>query len=162
MRAHLLAVLLLLSAPDAGAQELPPAVPYRGGVAAGPPPSAADVAAFEAFGGTDGMARVARDLMTALMSDPRTRAPFAKLSQARRDQIEARLADQFCEVLAGPCVYRGPKMKNIHRGLGFTMADFTALVEDLQAAMDRQHIPFGAQSRLLAKLAPMHRDIVEK
>ena len=162
MRALPLAALLLMLPLTCGAQEVPPAIQYRGGFPAGPPPSAADLAAFEAFGGTAGMARVARDLMAALMSDPRTRAPFAKLSQARRDQIEARLADQFCEVLGGPCSYRGPKMKNIHRGLGFTMADFTALVEDLQAAMDRQRIPFDAQNRLLAKLAPMHRDIVEK
>jgi hemoglobin len=158
MRAPLLAALLLVVPVAAGAQE----IQYRGGFPAGPPPSAADLAAFEAFGGKDGIVLLSRDLMAALMSDPRTREPFAKLSQARRDQVEARLADQFCELLGGPCTYRGPKMKNIHRGLGFTMADFTALVEDLQAAMDRNGVPFRAQNRLLAKLAPMHRDIVEK
>lgn len=162
MRAKLLAVALCLIPLAASAQEEAPAIQYRGGFPAGPPPSAADLAAFEAFGGKEGMVRLAHNLMAALMSDPRTREPFAKLSQARRDQVEARLADQFCELLGGPCTYRGPKMKNIHRGLGFTQADFTALVEDLQAAMDRQNIPFRAQNRLLAKLAPMHRDIVEK
>lgn len=162
MRACVLAALLLFLPLAASAQDAAPPLQYRGGFPAGPPPAAADRAAFEAFGGTDGMVRLAHDLMAALMSDPRTRPPFAKLSQARRDQVEARLADQFCELLGGPCTYRGPKMKNIHRGLGFTMGDFTALVEDLQAAMDRQHVPFRAQNRLLAKLAPMHRDIVEK
>jgi hemoglobin len=162
MRARLLAAFLCLVPLGAAAQEGAPVIQYRGGVVAGPPPSAADLAAFEAFGGKEGLVRLARDLMAAIMTDPRARPPFAKLSQARRDQIEARLADQFCELLGGPCTYRGPKMKNIHRGLGFTMADFTAVVEDLQAAMDRNNVPFRAQNRLLAKLAPMHRDIVEK
>lgn len=162
MRAKILAAFLCLLPLGAVAQEDAPAIQYRGGVVAGPPPSAADLAAFEAFGGRDGIVRLSRDLMAALMGDPRTRAPFAKLSQERRDQVEARLADQFCELLGGPCTYRGPKMKNIHRGLGFTMADFTALVEDLQDAMDKNQVPFRAQNRLLAKLAPMHRDIVEK
>ena len=36
---------------------------------------------------------------------------------------------------------------------------FNALVEDLQIAMDKRGIPFRAQNRLLAKLAPMYREI---
>jgi hemoglobin len=33
-------------------------------------------------------------------------------------------------------------------------------VEVLQASMDAQHLPFATQNRLLARLAPMHREIV--
>ena len=40
--------------------------------------------------------------------------------------------------------------------------DFNALVEVLQQAMDAQGIAFTAQNRLLARLAPMHRDIINK
>jgi len=39
-------------------------------------------------------------------------------------------------------------------------ANLDALVEVLQQAMDAQVIPFNAQNKLLAQLAPMHRDIV--
>ena len=39
---------------------------------------------------------------------------------------------------------------------------FFALVESLQKAMDKQNVPFSAQSKLLAILAPMHRDIVNQ
>jgi hemoglobin len=42
------------------------------------------------------------------------------------------------------------------------VADFNALVEDLQLAMDDSEIPFATQNRLLAILAPMERDIVNK
>ena len=51
-------------------------------------------------------------------------------------------------------------MKKPHSGVDITVADFNALVEVLQQSMDAQGIPFGAQNRLLAKLAPMHREIV--
>jgi hemoglobin len=37
-----------------------------------------------------------------------------------------------------------------------------ALVENLQWAMRREDVPFPAQNRLLAKLAPMRRVIVER
>jgi hemoglobin len=33
-------------------------------------------------------------------------------------------------------------------------------VEVLQGAMDAQGIAFSAQNQLLAKLAPMHRDVI--
>ena len=42
----------------------------------------------------------------------------------------------------------------------FTKGDFNALVEVLQQSMEARGIPFGAQNRLLARLAPMHREIV--
>ena len=37
---------------------------------------------------------------------------------------------------------------------------FNALVEVLQASMAAQGVPFATQNRLLARLAPMHREIV--
>jgi hemoglobin len=32
----------------------------------------------------------------------------------------------------------------------------------LQLAMDKQGVPFRAQNKLLAKLAPMHREIITR
>ena len=37
-----------------------------------------------------------------------------------------------------------------------------ALVENLQQAMHEQGVPFGAQNRFLAKLAPMTRSVVTR
>jgi hemoglobin len=51
-------------------------------------------------------------------------------------------------------------MKAAHQDLGLQDADLNALIEDLQAAMDREGVPFAAQNRLLAKLAPMRKDVV--
>ena len=52
-------------------------------------------------------------------------------------------------------------MKDSHAGMGITRTDFNALVEDLVAAMEAQNVSVSAQNRLLKKLAPMNRDIVE-
>ena len=51
-------------------------------------------------------------------------------------------------------------MKKAHDGMDVTRGDFNALVEVLQDTMDAHGIPFVAQNRLLAKLAPMHRQII--
>ena len=62
----------------------------------------------------------------------------------------------------GPCIYSGRDMKATHKDLGIQTADMAALVEALQRAMDKERIPFAAQNRFLAKLAPMKRDITER
>lgn len=44
--------------------------------------------------------------------------------------------------------------------MGVRDRDFNALAEDFQRAMDDLNIPFRYQNVLIAKLAPMEKDIV--
>lgn len=137
-------------------------------LAARPPlrrdPSAADPApadpalrpVFDQFGGRDGLVALMDDFMALLVADPRTRDFFAESDQAA---IKAHLVDQFCAILGGGCTYAGRDMKSAHEGMGVDRAAFNALAEDLQIAMDKRGIPFRAQNQLLAKLAPMHREV---
>ena len=51
-------------------------------------------------------------------------------------------------------------MKLAHKEMDINKANFNGLVEVLQKSMDKRGIPFSAQNRMLALLAPMHRDII--
>lgn len=113
--------------------------------------------AFEAFGGTAGIQKVTDDFVDLLYKDPRI-DPFFKDTNERR--LRRTLAEQFCVELEGPCTYSGRDMKSSHKGFDIRMEHFNGLVEVLQVAMDRNDVPFWAQNKLLAKLAPMYRDIV--
>ena len=117
----------------------------------------ADDALFRAFGGEPGLVVLVDDLMTRLLADARMN-PFFK--DADQKHIKEQLVVQFCQVSGGPCKLAKPDMKKAHAGIDVTRADFNALVEVLQQSMDAQGIPFGTQNRLLARLAPMHRAIV--
>ncbi len=112
---------------------------------------------FKSFGGKAGLVKLMDDFMVRLLADPRTGPHFKPANQQR---VKEQLVDQFCFVMDGPCVYKGADMKSAHANLDITKGDFNALVEVLQQAMDAQGIPFGAQNQLLAKLAPMHRDVI--
>jgi len=111
------------------------------------------------FGGKDGLVALVDDAMNRWLKNPRTRPYFENADQAR---IKHLLAEQFCVVLNGPCTYEGRSMAEAHRGLNVTEAAFYALVEELQVAMNHRHIPFSAQNRLLAALAPMHKDVITR
>jgi hemoglobin len=121
------------------------------------PAHAADDALFQSFGGKPGLVRVVDDFVPRLVADPRLHAFFEK---ADLDHLKQGLVAQFCQVSGGDCAYEGPSMAVAHQDFEIRTADFNALVEDLQHAMDAQGIPFATQNRLLAKLAPMHREIV--
>ena len=120
---------------------------------------AADDSLYTALGGSAGIQRVVADLVPALQADARIRASFDGVDMAR---LAAKLEEQFCEVSGGPCKYSGKDMKTIHEDLAVNRAQFNALVEDLQGAMAKNDVPSRTQNRLLALLAPMHRDVVTK
>ena len=151
--------LLGLSANARPSQAAPTTPAQARAMAASAPRDPALKAYFSAFGGKAGLQSMVNDFMANLMADPRTRPFFAHVD---RDHIKHELVDQFCVILDGPCTYTGASMAEAHKGLGISRADFNALVEDLQKAMTRHHVPFRAQNKLLAKLAPMHRVIIEK
>jgi hemoglobin len=121
-----------------------------------PPAAFADEALYQQFGGEEGLQRIADDLIANSFSNPRTAPYFAKASVKR---LRVQLAAHFCEQVGGPCKYTGSSMKNIHAPMHIDRAAFNALVENLQAAMDKNDVPFRAQNKLLAALAPMYRDI---
>jgi hemoglobin len=112
---------------------------------------------YEILGQRPGLQRLVDVFAELLLADARIADSFKKTKMA---VFKEALTDQLCEVSGGPCHYEGNSMKAAHEELGITAAQFNALVEDLQEAMSRQQIAFRDQNRLLALLAPMHRDIV--
>lgn len=114
---------------------------------------------FKDFGELPGLTSLMDDFMAQMLVDPRTRPFFEQADQA---SIKKHLVEQFCVILGGPCNYTGRDMKVVHAQLGINRGDFNALVEDLQIAMTKHHIPFHSQNKLLAKLAPMHREVETK
>lgn len=119
----------------------------------------ADDALYKEFGEQPGLVKIIDDFYDLLLVDPRTK-PYFEGAPIKR--IKQKLAEQFCVLLDGPCVYTGRTMKRAHEGQNIDRAAFNALVEDLQTAMDRNGVPFRAQNKLLAKLAPMYRDIQDR
>ena len=112
---------------------------------------------YKTFGEKPGLDKLMDDFMVRLLADPRT-GPFFK--PANQQRVKEQLVDQFCMLTGGPCAYKGVDMKTSHRDLEINKANFNALVEVLQQAMNAQGIPFRAQNQLLARLAPMNRDII--
>ena len=151
-----LALLLQTAAVPPGEE---PVAPYRPSSAnAGAAPFAGD-GMWRALHRADGVRRIVDDTVARSARAPRIGDIFKGQDMVR---LRRTLFEQFCYLLNGGCAYSGRDMKAAHKDLGIQQADMAALVENLQAAMGREGVAFLAQNRLLAKLAPMHRDVVER
>ena len=118
---------------------------------------AAPAGLYAALGEKPGIDRLAGDFVARLLRHPRIGAHF---KDAKPEALQQSLAEQFCALSGGPCTYQGADMLDVHADMDINKGDFNALVEVLQRAMDAQGIAFSQQNRLLALLAPMHRDII--
>ncbi|MBK8069920.1 MAG: group 1 truncated hemoglobin [Rhodanobacteraceae bacterium] len=153
MRLHTATLLLLLATAMTARAEPAATVPNP----APAHPELRDV--LDEFGGKPGLTALMDDFMLILLDDPRMAVFFEQVDQQR---VKDKLVEQFCVILGGDCEYTGMDMVEAHAGIEVTHADFNILVEDLQIAMDRRGIPTRAQNQLLAKLAPMHREVINR
>ncbi len=123
------------------------------------PVHAADDVTYRGLGGQQGIKDIVATLIPLIQADARIKESFADTDMKK---LALRLEEQFCVLAGGPCVYKGDEMVEVHRGLKVTNAQFNALAEDLQIAMERNGVPSHVQNKLIAKLAPMQRGIVTK
>lgn len=115
--------------------------------------------ALAAYGGYEGLGKITHDFVERVQKNPKIGRFF---KDADIERLEAMLTDQFCDVLGGGCKYAGKSMKEAHTNMKVATTDFNALAEDLQDALSAANVPTYQQNKLIARLAPMHRDMVEK
>jgi hemoglobin len=130
---------------------------FCGGLAVAQTTAPAPDSLYFALGAKAGIEKLANDFVDRLRANPRVGPAFKDTKPAF---LKKQIADQFCQLSGGPCVYDGETMAKAHGSLKTNAGDFNTVVELLQDSMDAQSIPFGTQNKLLALLAPMHRDIV--
>jgi len=112
-----------------------------------------------AFHGQAGVARIVDDLVARAVTDRRLEEI---LHATDLERLRRTLKEQIDYLLAAGVDYSGRDMKTAHKDQGINTAEFNALVEILQLAMDKEGVAFRAQNQLLAKLAPMKRDVVTR
>lgn len=112
-----------------------------------------------AFGGQDGIRRIAERTVELSEADLRISEIFVSHDTVR---LKRTLFEQFCYILGAGCDYTGRDMVAAHKDMGLRKSDMNALVENLQKAMRESDVPFAAQNRFLAKLAPQSKDVITR
>jgi hemoglobin len=118
---------------------------------------------YDRLGGEAGITKVVDDFVASVMASDKIRARHKEhFQKGDVAGLKRKLIDQIGEATGGPQKYKGKNMKDAHKGLGITNADFDALVEALVQALDKNNVGEQEKKELLALLGPMRKDIVEK
>ena len=113
---------------------------------------------FDAMGGEPVLRAAVDRFADIVVADERINFTFAEADMSKFRKL---LFEQLCNVSDGPCRYTGRDMRTAHAKLGINTAEFNALAEDLYIALGKAGVPYRLQNKLMARLAPMKRDIVK-
>jgi hemoglobin len=117
---------------------------------------------YKRLGGYDAIAAVTDDFLGRLAGDPQTGMFFQGVSAQHVKAIRQLVVDQICAATGGPCVYIGRDMKSTHAGLGITKGDWDKAVSHFLATLDKFKVPQKERDELVAIVASLEKDIVEK
>jgi len=120
-------------------------------------PTPAPGSLYERLGGTAKIAAVVNDALDRVASDKRLSRSFDKVDLKR---VNAMLVEQICSISGGGCA--DDTTEDADGGQQITNAQFYQLVEALRVSMRGYDIPMSARNELLAMLAPVKREVVER
>ncbi len=171
MRTRLLVCLAIVGATCAGlvacGKKVPPKEPTitetvsdAGTVEADAEPSPPKTLA-ERLGGAEGIEKIAAAFLDSLVHNDVTKKRFAKLPKDKLDKLRSRLATYLCKASDGECEYLGKPIKDAHKGMKITEAEWNATISSLKTALNDNKVEDEEQSDLMARLAPLKDDIVE-
>jgi hemoglobin len=124
------------------------------------PPPPPKPSLYRRLGGREGIAVVVGDFTVIMAGDDRVNARFKTLKPPEVEKFKSNLSDQICEATGGPCSYLGKDMKTAHKGMEITEAEWSATVENLGKALDKNKVGAPEKTELLGALGPMKPDIV--
>lgn len=114
---------------------------------------------YDRLGGKPAITAVVDDFIGNVAGDTRINKRFANADIPR---LKRMLVDQICQASGGPCTYTGASMKDAHKGMKITDAEFNALVEDLLKSLDKFKVGAQEKNDLLGALGGMKPDIVNQ
>jgi hemoglobin len=117
---------------------------------------------YKRLGGYDAIAAVVDDFIPRLVTDPTLSKFFVGASDDSKFRIRQLLVDQLCAATGGPCVYIGKTMKQAHKGLGITEAEWNASAGHFVDALKKFNVPEKETNEVVAIVVSLKGDIVEK
>ena len=138
-----LAVLTCAFAHTAQAQQEEPVAPYEQSDANAGAEPITDPVVLAAFGGREGIERIANRTIDLALADPQLGPIFRPCDMAR---LRRTLNEHFCYLLGGGCTYTGRDMATSHAGMGAQSRDFNLLVRHLRTAMKRRAYPSACRT----------------
>ena len=139
-----------------------PAASEAGGGPSAATPAKNSSTLYHRLGGFDGIAAFTDDFLGRATNDPMIVPFFKGLTTADLQRIRQHVADQLCAATGGPCFYPGRDMKTVHAQMEITNDVWNAFTGHLNETVARFKIADRERNELVAIVASLKPDIVNK
>ncbi len=112
---------------------------------------------YDDLGGAPGIDAIVENFIKGIASDPEI---FPYFADSHVSRFREKITEHFCHISNGPCQYTGDNMVDIHVGMDINENHFNRTVDLLYMAMEQENIPHPIQNRLIARLAPLRKQII--
>ncbi len=112
---------------------------------------------YERLGGQPAVTAVIDDFIANVAADPAINARFARTDVPKLKKL---LHEQVCQAAGGGCKYTGRSMRESHRGMSITGAEFNAMGADMLKTLDKFKVPAREKDELMAILGSTSPEIV--
>jgi len=117
---------------------------------------------YERLGGYTAISAVVNDFAERLFADPKIGKFFVGMGTDTREMFKQKNKNLVCNVSGGPCKVISRPARTVHAGLGITDAEFDIVVGHLAEALDKYKVPAAEHKELMAIIATLRKDIVER
>jgi hemoglobin len=122
----------------------------------------AEQSLYTRLGGYDVIAAFVDNWLALIVPDPQLGGYFKGMSLDTKRRARQLIVDFVVERAGGPAIYTGRSMKVLHEGLGISRSDYAVLMRHAGTALDGLAVPRDAREGLLAFLAGLEGDTVER
>jgi hemoglobin len=119
---------------------------------------------WDRLGGEPAVTKVVDDFFNYVNEDKIdiTRGGKIKLDDKKTADFKKNVVAFISSVSSGPIPYRGKTMKEAHKGMGITGAEFDATSQALVKALKKNGVRQAEIDELVSAVAGTRKDIVEK
>ena len=116
---------------------------------------------YKRLGGYDAIAAVTDDFLGRLLANKDMSRFFVGTSDDSKTKIRQHVIDFICKGTGGPCAYTGRSMKDAHKGLKISEADWNTAGGLLLETLKKFNVPKKETDELMAVVTSLKMDIVE-
>ena len=115
---------------------------------------------FERLGGEDGIARLVTDFVDNHYRNPHIRTRFEQVKD--RAAMERHAVEFLCAGSGGPQAYTGRDLLSTHKGMNISEQELIAAIDDIVAAMTKNHLDQSVQNEVVAILYSLKGDVLRR
>ena len=115
---------------------------------------------FERLGGEDGIQRLVTDIVDNHYRNPLIRTRFEQVKD--RAALERHSVEFLCAGSGGPQAYTGRDLLSAHRGMNVNEQELIAAIDDIVAAMTKNHLDPSVQNEVVAILYSLKGEVLRR